>query len=164
MRLTALFRGLHSGKRMILVCLLALLVSGIGFAQQDSKDDKWEQIKAQKVAYLTVKMELTPEESSAFWPIYHEYAEKRDKLLKEIFPRLSDEEWEKMMDLSDKEAAEGIDEYFIKQTKLLQVEKEYNARFRKVLQPKKVLRLYIAEMMFKKELFNDLRKSKKESK
>ncbi len=133
------------------------------FAQDDAAHkEKWDQIKAQKIAYLTNKMELTPAQAAKFWPVYNEYADKRDKLISEIFPRLSDEEMERRMNLSDKEAADGMDEYFAKQTRLLQIEKDYNAKFRKILPAQKVLKLYLAEMMFRKELFKDLKKTQKD--
>jgi hypothetical protein len=141
-----------------------LMTVSLAVTAQDevSHKDKWEQIRAQKIAYLTNKMELTPEQAARFWPVYNEYAEKRDKLISEIFPKLSDEELERLMKLSDKEAAESMDNYFAKQTRLLQVEKEYNARFRKILPAQKVLNLYLSEMMFRKELFSDLKKSKRD--
>ncbi|HNQ59156.1 MAG TPA: hypothetical protein PLG54_00680 [Bacteroidales bacterium] len=122
--------------------------------------DKWEQIKAQKIAYLSAKLELKPSESQKFWPVYNEYSEKRDKLLNEIYPKLSKQELDRLMMLSDKEAAQRMDEYFIKQTQLLDLEKKYNACFRKILPDSKVFRLYMAEMMFKKELLDDMRRSK----
>ncbi|HQN98492.1 MAG: hypothetical protein XD81_0600 [Bacteroidetes bacterium 38_7] len=144
-----------------LMGLILFLIPFIGFAQPpQDKSDKWEQIKAQKIAYLTAKLNLKPSESQEFWPIYNEYSEKRDKLLNEIYPKLSKQELDKLMALSDKESAQRMDDYFAKQTQLLNLEKDYNARFRKILPDNKVFKLYMAEIMFKKELLDDMRRSK----
>ncbi|MGC8866299.1 MAG: hypothetical protein ACP5O2_11335 [Bacteroidales bacterium] len=146
---------------IILLMFMGLTVSASRVAQlcdQDDKD-KWEKIKARKVAYMTSKLDLTVQESQAFWPLYNEYSDKRDKLLFELYPKLSDEEINLLMNLSDKEAAERMDAYFNKQAQLNSLEKEYNQKFRKILPEHKVLRMYMAEMLFRKELLNDLRNS-----
>lgn len=146
----------------IVLMVMGLTATAGRFVQQCDQDDKekWEKIKARKVAFMTSKLDLTVAESQAFWPLYNEYSEKRDKLLFELYPKLSDEEINRLMNLSDKEAAERMDAYFSKQAQLNALEREYNQKFRKILPEHKVMRMYMAEMLFRKELLNDLRSSR----
>jgi len=145
----------------VLILLSGFSASAAPFFQMCEQDkDKWEKIKARKIAFFTSKLDLTVAESQAFWPLYNEYSEKRDKLLFELFPRLSDEEINRLMNLSDKEAAEKMDVYFEKQDQLNALEKEYNQKFRKILPEHKVMRMYMAEMLFRKELLENLRDSR----
>lgn len=150
-------------KKMIFILLLISGFSATAFPfwQQCTQDkEKWEKIKARKIAFFTNKLDLTVTESQAFWPLYNEYSEKRDKLLFELYPKLSDEEINRLMNLSDKEAAEKMDVYFEKQSQLNSLEREYNQKFRKILPDHKVLRMYMAEMLFRKELLENLRDSR----
>jgi hypothetical protein len=150
-------------KRLLFFILILVNVSANAApdCQQCEQDkEKWEKIKARKVAFFASKLDLTVAESQAFWPLYNEYSEKRDKLLFELFPKYNDEEINRLMNLTDKEAAERMDAYFEKQNELNALEKEYNQKFRKILPEHKVLRMYLAEMLFRKELLENLRESR----
>lgn len=149
--------------RLLFVVLIMLNVSANAFPawyQCDQDKEKWEKIKARKVAFFSSKLDLTVSESQAFWPLYNEYSEKRDKLLFELFPRYTDEEINRLMNLTDKEAAERMDAYFEKLNQLNVLEKEYHQKFKKILPEHKVIRMYLAEMLFRKELLENLRESR----
>lgn len=53
---------------------------GVGFSlfAQSGKlsEDKRKEFEAQKVAFFTQEMELTPEEATKFWPLYNEMQQK----------------------------------------------------------------------------------------
>ena len=63
-----------------------LLSSLVAVAQPKTPNDaetlekKKEKIEAMKVAYLTNELELTVEESQAFWPVYNELQDKEIEL------------------------------------------------------------------------------------
>ncbi len=149
------------GYWFLVLFFLGISVVAYPFEQRCEQDkEHWEKIKARKVAFLSEKMNLTVAESQAFWPLYNEYIEKKDKLLVELYPKLSKEEIDNLMNLSDKEAAEKMDNYFDKQKQFHALEKEYNQKFRKILPEHKVLRMYMAELLFRKELLENLRDSR----
>jgi hypothetical protein len=52
---------------LFLICTLNL------FSQQ-SQDPDGSRIEALKIAYLTKKLNLSPEEAQRFWPVYNNYA------------------------------------------------------------------------------------------
>src|SRR5690606_28771359 len=109
-----------------------------------------EHFKTMKIAYLTEKLSLTPEEAEKFWPVYNEYTEKKTSIHKEF--RQDKKEAMADNELTDAEAEKAINERIIVKQKELDLEKEYLAKFKAVLPVKKVGLLYHAEENFKKDL------------
>ncbi|MCX7861497.1 MAG: hypothetical protein N2449_00695 [Bacteroidales bacterium] len=114
-----------------------------------------EQIKAQKVAFLTNKLDLTVQEAQAFWPLYNEFEKKKDDIFdaqRNLYTQLDNN-----TTISDKEMVELADKYIeleVAEAKLLA---EYHAKFKKVLPIRKVVILYSSDRMFKKELLKQLK-------
>lgn len=114
-----------------------------------------ERVQALKVAFLTKHLNLTPAEAQKFWPIYNEYQDKREavrdqlqadyKIIREQADKLSNEE---LTRLGDEEVA--------LKAKDAQLVSEMHDKLKKVLPPKKLAQLYVAEEDFKKELIRIL--------
>ncbi len=135
---------------------ILVLSAGIAFAQPNKGGCKHqEQIKAQKIAYLTNKLDLSVQEAQAFWPVFNEYEKKKD----DLFAAESDIAQKMAMsdNLSDKEMAELTDKYIELQTAEAKLAAEYHLKFKKVLPAKKVMILYTSSRMFKRELLKQLR-------
>ena len=119
-----------------------------------------ERIEAQKIAYLTDKLSLSPAEAQKFWPVYNEFNDKREKVLQNMRERrrtargMTDEE------LTEAEASRLADDELIEAQQMLDLRKEYHAKFKSVLPASKVLRLYRAEEEFKRVLLDRLRGGK----
>ncbi|MBO9571095.1 MAG: hypothetical protein J7497_02645 [Chitinophagaceae bacterium] len=61
--------------KKILIILLFMISSVAGFSQQeDHTQPDGSRLEALKIAYLTRKLDLTPDEAQRFWPIYNNYA------------------------------------------------------------------------------------------
>ena len=113
-----------------------------------------EKFKAERVSYLTEKLDLSVEEAQKFWPLYNEYQDKRDKVIRSKrmegrhgdFSGISSEELEAM---ADKKVEEEL--------KLAQMKMEFHKEVKKVLPIEKVVLLYKAEMDFMNHMFNRLR-------
>jgi len=48
-----------------------------------------EKIEAQRVAFITQELDLTPDEAKVFWPVYNEYDAKRHEF-KKTFKNIQD--------------------------------------------------------------------------
>lgn len=138
------------------ILLLMILVSPV-FAQEDNSnnnnddvqqlDPKAEQkIKAAHAAYITERLGLTPEEAEKFWPVYREYAQKRQDLRQQF--RDAKKKGENEKDLLDLDLK-------IKQQEL-DLEKDYSGRFQKVITPQKVMNLRQAEGDFRRLLLRQI--------
>lgn len=136
--------------------IFALVLFAIpAFAQQDDKrpedvqplDPKAEQkIKAAHAAYITERLSLTPEEAEKFWPVYREYAQKRQDLRKQFRDaREKGTDDKSLLDLDLK----------IKQQEL-DLEKDYSGRLQKVITPQKLMNLRQAEGDFRRLLLRQI--------
>ena len=84
-----------------------------------------------KIAFITQKLQLTPDEAQKFWPIYNQYDNEVQSLPKggDVIPT---------------------------EEKLLDIRKKYVASFEKIIGPQKVNRLFNAERDFREILIRRL--------
>ncbi|MCI5054871.1 MAG: hypothetical protein MRY83_02115 [Flavobacteriales bacterium] len=148
-------------KNTILIIALAfsfnLFAQPRGHERPKDFEKKREQIKAEKVAFLTEKLDLSSSEAEQFWPVYNKYEEKRGKL------RKSQKALHKTMkdgldNLSDQEIESKLMEGLSLKEKMVQLEKERYESLKEVLPIKKVATLYGSEKMFKKELIRKIKR------
>ena len=119
-------------------------------------EERKENIEALKIAFLTDKLALTPEEAQQFWPVYNQYTDKLQELRKKR--RQDGKDVKQNLDgLSDKEVEQAVDNDLVFRQKELDLQKEYNTKFKAVLPIKKVAKLYAAEEQFKMVLLNKLK-------
>ncbi|KOH42820.1 hypothetical protein [Sunxiuqinia dokdonensis] len=152
-------------KRLILFFLTIATASGFLMAQPNKKhsEDWIQKIKAEKVAFLTQKLELTPGEAQKFWPVYNEFEEKRF----EIHMKRREMEWETMDKLEglNQEQLKKITVDFIglfqKEADLM---KDYNEKFFEVLPAKKVVMLYDMENDFRSHMLREYKDKQKDDK
>jgi hypothetical protein len=126
------------------------------YAQSKQHDDQHKNIEAQRIAYITQELKLTPDEAKVFWPIYNEYDAKRHEL-KKSFKESGDNHKADLDKLTEKEANQILDNQIIEAQKFLDLRKEYHAKFKSVLPAVKVLKLYDAEREFQKILMDKIR-------
>jgi Spy/CpxP family protein refolding chaperone len=115
-------------------------------------------IKERKIGYFTTRIEFTTEEAQAFWPLYNEYLEKRDKLFMERHNLMKKIQHDKFDDKKAQQVTKRLVTNMQDDANLLH---EYNEKFSKILPPQKLLKYYAAEESFKMELINVLRKHDK---
>lgn len=110
---------------------LLILLLFIGSLVQAKAQDG-QRLEAYKIAYLTKKLNLSPEEAQKFWPIYNKYTDDIRAIRQE----------EKDKNLSQIEVEE----------KILGVRKKYNGEFSKALSAEKVNTFFRSERDFKQEI------------
>ena len=117
-----------------------------------------EDFLANKVAFFTNALELTPQEAQVFWPLYNEFWEKRVQARREfmrILNRVNSPE------LTEKEEIERLsDQFVLCLTKESDLMKEYYQKFKKVLPTEKAMKIFNTEEKFKKSLFNRYKKNR----
>ncbi len=140
----------------IVFIVLALFFSIIAKAQEKTGDDLRNKIDAQRIAFFTQKMNITPAEAQQFWPVYNEYLEKKNKLATEK-RRLTRFYFQNSATMTENDIDVTINKYvqvFKTETQLFE---DYNKRFRKILPADKVMKLYLAEIEFKTWLLGKIR-------
>ncbi len=141
-------------KRIYLLIILVLIT--IPFFGQKTYEEKLNNLRSQKVAFITQRIELTPDEAEVFWPIYNELSQKKyalNKRRKEITFELKNN-WD---NYTDQEKESLADEFVGLKLKDANLDIEYHEKFKKVLSVEQVLRLYQSEIAFKNYLLNKIR-------
>ncbi len=95
-----------------------------------------EKLQALKIAWLTKKLDLSPEEAQRFWPIYNKYTDEIRAIRQ-----------------GQKQSSES--EISIEE-KVLGVRKKYNTEFSKALSTEKVDKFFRAEKDFGNEVRKEL--------
>lgn len=150
-------------KKLVLFLGLALLASGYLFAQPEMKfDDDWVQkIRADKVAFLTTELQLTPGEAQKFWPVYNEFENRRFAI--HMQRRQMERETMNNLDGLSDEKLKNISTEFVglfqKEADLM---KEYNQKFFTVLPAKKVVKFYDVENDFRSHMLKEFRQKRGE--
>ena len=142
--------------KRILTIIAAVALSLCAFAQQQdgtAPDHKkhHERFQAEKVAFLTNAMDLTVEESQAFWPIYNEYSKASDAAHHTVMKAL--EKVRRDKELTDEEAAQAVADLVAARSEEAALTAKYTEEFKKVLPIKKVAALFAAEEGFRQHLF-----------
>lgn len=139
--------------KQIFFILIALSFSVDAFAQPNGDRIK-NRVEARRIGFITQRLNLSPEESQQFWPIYNQYTEK----MKQI--RTSVKLDKPLEDMSDADAEKLIMSEMDKQSRELELRKEYYQKLKKVISPKKIAKLYKAERDFKAEMLKQLHEIK----
>jgi hypothetical protein len=117
-------------KRILTILLLFIASLSLSFAQDEEIPvrNNGGKIEALKIAYLTNKLTLSPEEAQRFWPVYNKYMEEIRKT---------------RLDAREKKQQEIVTD-----EKILGIRKKYNTEFGKVLSSEKVNAFFKAEKEF----------------
>ncbi len=114
-----------------------------------------EKVESMKIAFLTQKLDLTPDEAQKFWPVYNEFQKKREEIHKKRREEMKQSKGN-LDSLSDKQIEAIVDGEMGIRQKNLDLEKEYHSKFKSVLPIRKVAKLYHAEDMFAHRLLEQI--------
>ena len=142
-------------KSVLLLCMLFVAGSSL-FAQGKLTDEKRREFEAQKVAFFTQELDLTPSEAALFWPLYNEMRKKIEQIEGEMRKRNhslrnntkpTEEDFRKtvIQNLADQQAVSTTKE-------------TYTRKMLEVLPPYKIWRIEFAECKFHRQLFDKLRR------
>jgi len=148
-------------KKYKLITLLLLLLSVASFAQPGSRfKEKKEQVKSLKVAFITNELDLTPEESAKFWPIYNAFEDKQHEIRKQKLKVYMDRADNSVDKLSEKDATTLLNQMESTEDELYQLKKKFITNLKSVLPATKILKLKKAEEEFSKKLLQQYRDKK----
>ena len=140
-----------------LLSILALFFSLISVSQPRFNQKK-EQIKALKIAYITDELKLTPDEASKFWPLFNAYEEKQKNFRKErIRSYLDNSEAGDLDKMTEKEAASVLNDIENAEEEAFQNRKKFVTSLKPILPATKILKLKKAEEGFTKKLLKQFR-------
>jgi hypothetical protein len=138
-------------KRVSLLLLFALLTTATAWAQRPSGEEM-QRIQDAKIAIITNRLNLTPEQATGFWPVYNEYSQKRRDIHRSQRKIINDKKEDGKTDV---QVLNNLKEDLKQQE--LDLEKEYQNRFLKVISASQIIELYKAERTFNDMLIQRLK-------
>jgi cytochrome P450 len=145
--------GIRIRNTALATVFLMAVTSASLFAQRHSEEEI-QRIQDAKVAIITNRLSLTPEQSAGFWPVYNEYAQKRRDIHRAQRKIINDRRAEGK---TDEQVLDNLKEVQELKQKELDLEKEYQSRFLKVITANQVVELYKAERTFNDMLIQRLK-------
>jgi hypothetical protein len=137
--------------KYLIIIALFFTIPLVSSAQRNGQD-RFKEIEAYKITYLTGKLELSTEEAKIFWPLYNSWQAEQQVLRKERMQKMiSFRKIAEIEELSDSEVQTLIlNDFNIKQREL-NLDKKYY-KLKSSLPIKIVGKFYRAQEAFKKEI------------
>jgi len=138
-------------KRLIFIGLLLAINFGV-YAQSGSARDK---IESARIALITDRLGLTPDQAEKFWPIYNAYRKELTGLRNEY------ETARRQVDpqtASEKEKRELLNLGLQLKERKVQLERDYSDRLLKVISTAQIMSLRKAEDDFRRMLLEQIQK------
>jgi hypothetical protein len=147
-------------KRQLIIITLAVLSLAHTEAQnpnqKPNQNPNLDKLNAYKIAFFTRRLNLTSQEAEKFWPVYNEFQDKRNAIQIErqnLIRNINQNE----LNMPEKELVEAGDKHIALQVQEAGLAQEYHKKFREILAPAKVIRLYQAENQYRMLLLNELK-------
>jgi len=141
------------------IYLLMSLFSLPLVAQQEEKSsyDK-EKLESAKVAFITQRLDLTPDQAEKFWPLYNQHSKSKRSLMRELNEvQKSGEE-----QMSDQEVVETIKRRFDIEQKILDLDKAFLNNIIKVITPRQAFKLDEVNKDFARHIYRMQKRNKED--
>lgn len=159
--------------RLVSIGVFVVLFSSVLRAQRTGHGDKelyeskMEELKSEKVAYFTNKMNLSAETAQKFWPLYNECEEKKmslHKQFRDLMKGMHKDESGKW-DMEDADYLKLADAMVDVKLKQAQLQKDYLQKYKAVLTPEQLVKFYRADEQFGRDMLKRYQgRSRSESK
>ncbi len=141
-------------KNIIIYFALALLTVNRSSAQEQPR----EKLEAYRIAFFTKRLNLTPQEAQKFWPLYNEFQDKKNRIQTEKV-KINRDFNQNELNMSEKEMTDAGDRFIALEVQGASLAQEYHNKFKEILSPVKVMRLYQAENQYRLQLLQELKQN-----
>lgn len=139
--------------RKIIIIPIFLMVSSMGSLVMGQSPEALQKIRSARIALITTRLDLTPEQAEKFWPLYNEYTEKREALRDEYIKERASVKRES---ITEEQSSRLLDMGLEIKEKQLELDRIYSARLTKVISSTQLLELRHAEEEFKRMILERL--------
>lgn len=153
-------------KRFYIATLAALMFTFTGTASVHKRcsEDWKEKMMCERIAFLSVELDLTQEEAQEFWPVYNEVCKAKNNARDKVFRAFKALETAVKSGKAEKEIEKLLKDYDNATEAQDAAEKEADEKLRKSLSPTKLAKLYIGEEKFRRQHIRKLHPQKQEAK
>lgn len=140
--------------------LILLLYVMVGYAQRGRGDQvDREKLESARVAFITNRLGLTPDQAEKFWPVYNEYNDSR----RDFMNRLHGISKEAGDNPAERKAKELIEKRFQIQEEMLKQEREFMTEITKVITSVQAFKLSEANRDFTRHIYQMQRRGRNEN-
>jgi Spy/CpxP family protein refolding chaperone len=156
-------------KNLTMGIISLILLTATSYAQRrplrERFEDRKDQIKAMKIAFITTELDLTSDEAVKFWPIFNAFEDKQQEIRKQKLRSYLDRTDGNSLDrMSEKEAANLMNQIESTEDELYQLKKKFLSNLKGILPSVKILKLKRAEDQFNKRLLQQYRDNREDRK
>ncbi len=119
--------------------------------------DRLERIKALRVAYISEKLDLTPEEAQRFWPVFNKFDDNMTSLNKQKRQLMEKLRPENASSLSEKETTALMEQDDKLEEEIQNNRKQLVKNLQGVIPNQKIIMLRQIEVEFKQKLLNQIK-------
>ncbi len=148
-------------KRLFIITVLAACLGMTADAHKRCDNEWKEKIMSEKIAFLTLEMNITPEEAQVFWPVYNQVEQQKDAALEEV---IKSYRALKTAVEQNTDTERLLEAYLAAQQNLRKIDDEAPEKYKSVLSADKVAKLYVAEEKFRRQHIRKLHGGHKEEK
>jgi hypothetical protein len=103
-------------------------------------------VEAIKERFIAQQLQLSPQQSRIFFPLYHEYQQELSNIRK----------LKRLNNMNTTNGADQVNRDMYYETEILNVKRKFNDAFMRIMPPEKVSQLYKCERAFNDELVHQL--------
>ena len=143
--------------RFFFILLAAYLMAGTTAVSAQTKKNESiskEEFRKKQKEFITREAQLSPKEATYFFPLFFELQDKK-KLLTDDANAKRKKALEQ--NLNERQYESAVNQILNAQVDLEQLEREYVQKYRRYLSNKKIFRIMMAEMKFRKQLIKSTR-------
>ncbi|SDB23784.1 hypothetical protein SAMN03097699_0243 [Flavobacteriaceae bacterium MAR_2010_188] len=128
-------------------------------AQEMSREERHEQIKELKIAFITERLDLTTAEAEKFWPIYNEFESSYNEFRKESHRKRKSSD---LKNLSEKQAKDLLEEMTSIEDQKYSLKSKFVKDLQKIIPAKKIVLLRKAEDDFNRKMIEEFKRRRQE--
>ena len=114
-----------------------------------------EKLESAKVAFITQRLDLSPEQAEKFWPAYNQHSKEKRSLMREIDRLVKEDE-----EITDERAAAVIERRFEIQQQILNSEKAFMRNIVKIISPVQAVKLDDVNKDFARHIYRMQKRNK----
>lgn len=142
-------------KHAVVYALMFLFALPVMAQKGEKSEYDKEKLESAKVAFITQRLDLSPEQAEKFWPAYNQHSKEKRSLMREIDRLVKEDE-----EITDVRAAAVIERRFEIQQQILDSEKAFMKNIVKIISPVQAVKLDDVNKDFARHIYRMQKRNK----
>ncbi|MDG2372605.1 MAG: hypothetical protein P8L83_08350 [Flavobacteriaceae bacterium] len=148
--------------KYLIILISPLFIFSQASNEKNDKEQRFERMESRKIAFISDKVELSPDKAQVFWPIYNKY-NSEIKSVRDSSKSIIRNYNNNKSFMSNDELGKVIDAVLKIEQRYLEIKIKYVKDFHKIISNKQIIELHQAEESFKRELLRRIKKGERKT-